>query len=117
MIFKYNKKAFQLHTARFCGSEVGFLKTATFVVPRYDIYPLDTHTLPSRYPIPGNKHGVIEATASYTTLPKGLGTRDILPPFDRMTQACENITFPQLRWRAVITHYNEQISFHFARRV
>ena len=40
----------------------------------------------------------------YPERQKGHGTRDILPapPEDRMTHACENITFPQLRWRAVI---------------
>ena len=26
-------------------------------------------------------------------------------PLNRMTHACENITFPQLRWRAVITAF------------
>ena len=44
--------------------------------------------------------------------PKGPGKRDFRPPrndigpeiplpMDRMTDTCENITFPQLRWRAV----------------
>ena len=37
---------------------------------------------------------------------KAPGTRDTLPisplPVDRMTDSCENITFSQLRWMAVI---------------
>ena len=30
------------------------------------------------------------------------GTRDTLPPVDRMTHICENIIFSQLRWRVVM---------------
>ena len=38
----------------------------------------------------------------YPTPCKGHGTRDTLPPLvNRMAHPCENITFPQLRWRAV----------------
>ena len=33
--------------------------------------------------------------------PKGYGGEALPPPVDRMTDTCENITFPKLRWRAV----------------
>ena len=45
-------------------------------------------TWDQRYPTPWREHG----------------TRDTLnPPVNRLTDACENIIFPQLRWRAVIS--------------
>ena len=51
---------------------------------------------PYRYPLPG-----------FTIPPRVKTTprRDLVPripyPLDRMTHACENVTFPQFRWRSV----------------
>ena len=37
------------------------------------------------------------------------GTRDTLPSVDRMTLACENITFPKLRWLAVVIIFSSKL--------
>ena len=75
-----------------------------YTLPSRICYPLGYPTpgytfmgIPHWYPLPG-----------YTIHPpwvKATPRRDLVPripyPLDRMTHTCENVTFPQFRWRSV----------------
>ena len=63
-----------------------------------DEAPPDQAPPTSRPPAPGNRH----------RLP---GSRPP-PPVNRITDTCKNITFPQLRLRAVIRHKRTSLVFH-----
>ena len=62
---------------------------------------------------PGTKHpppGADTHPRDQTPLdqaPPGPGT----PPVNRITDTCKNITFPQLRLRAVIIYYEKRLKF------
>ena len=74
---------------------------------RYTLFPLDTlhpKYLPYGYPTPWFPTSQMDLR--YSIPPKGPSTRDTLSPVqavDKMTDACENITFPKLHWQSVIS--------------
>ena len=82
--FITRKHSSRMRTSRFCSS-AGTPNT------------LPPDTKPPRYP------ALPEGTWDhrYPTPQKEPGTSDTLPPCEQ-THACENVTFLQLRWRAVI---------------
>ena len=63
-------------------------------------YPPDTY--------PQKEHGTRDSLSPQKGhgTEKGLGTRDtLLPPMNKLTDACENITFQHLLLRGIITSY------------
>ena len=90
-------------TARFDGHHQ--MSVVGRGVPSGGEYPppsLDIST-PWIYPPPGHPHPRIHLRQSgHTQSPswKGSGIRNTHPPPEQ-THTCENITFPQLRWRVV----------------
>ena len=86
IVLKTRKYSSRMRTARFCSSGVGSRYTLTPKKPYLQIlYPLDT--LHPRYPTPPER------------------TWDQISPtsVNKLTDTCENITFPQLLLRAVIS--------------
>ena len=62
-------------------------------------YPPPLWTYPPLLEIPTPRRDLV---SEIPTPWKGHGTRDTNPAVDRMADICENITFPQHRWRVVI---------------
>ena len=71
-----------MRTARFCGSG----GTPDTLPSRYST----RDALPSGYPTPPPWRDIEPVTRKVSR------TRDSMSPFNRLTDACENITFPQL---------------------
>ena len=69
---------------------------------------------PLNFPSPGCGSG--DPPGQIPQLPPGYGSGDLQcvlgyhhpPPVNRITDTCENITFPQLRLRTVIKHLKER---------
>ena len=95
-------------TTRFCG-----FGTPGYPSPSQDTQPPDNlpppqipyhpDTLPLQYPTPDILSPRKDMGPEIPYLQKEHGTRDTLPPANRLTDAYENITFPQLLSLAVKT--------------
>ena len=85
----------------------------------YTRHPRDQTPPPSRH-LPGSRHNPPPRSKPPGTKPPGVGT----PPVNRITDTCKNITFPQLRLRAVkiiwkfsFEHLTLEKAFHKPRQL
>ena len=144
IIFARRKHSSRRRTTFFCGSgrgKVGYaggmytLPPDTLLLDTYPppyLTPVDTlcpqipylsdsiPSIQSQIPYPPPKKKDLRPEISYSPLPpRNMGQKYPTPPVNRLTDTCENIAFPQLRWWTVnmqpIYVYNQCV-LHYRHR-